>query len=83
MSIKIDEQNKKTINDSEQQITNLTQSMLHSKRQNKKLIKESNLAYPTESQNKFAFKIFKYFSEKKKGFLSNLILLDYIKYKII
>ncbi len=69
LAIKIDEQNKKTINDSEQQITNLTQSMLHLKRQNKKLIKESNLAYPTESQNKFAFKIFKYFSEKNKGLI--------------
>ena len=68
-SIKTDEQNKKTINDSEQQITNLTQSMQQLKGQNKKLIKESNLAYPTESQNKFAFKIFKYFSEKNKGFI--------------
>jgi hypothetical protein len=66
-SIKIDQ--KKTINDSEQQITNLTQSMQQFKGQNKKLIKETNLAYPTESQNKFAFKIFKYFSEKNKGFI--------------
>ena len=31
------------------------------------VIEESVVTYPTESQNKFAFKIFKYFSEKKKG----------------
>jgi len=53
------------------------------KESNNVIIEKSTLIYPTESQNKFAFKIFKYFSEKKKGFLLNLILLDYIKYKII
>ena len=36
-------------------------------KENNKLIEKSALTYPTESQNKFAIKIFKYFSEKKKG----------------
>ena len=41
-------------------------------------IEKSTLTYPTESQNKFAFKIFKYFSEKKKGLVkfNTFILLS-------
>jgi len=37
------------------------------KKEHERVIEESVVTYPTESQNKFAFKIFKYFSEKNKG----------------
>jgi hypothetical protein len=52
------------------------------KKLHEKIIKESNVTYPTESHNKFAFKIFKHFSGKNKGF-SNLNFLLLNKFLII
>ena len=44
-------------------------------RKHMKLVKELNIDNPTESQNKFAFKIFKYFSQKNKGLFCFTIII--------
>ena len=67
----LDKINSDELNDlsEEKQLNEIILDPEEIKKLHEELLKESNVTYPTESHNKFAFKIFKHFSEKNKGFL--------------
>jgi serine/threonine-protein kinase RIO1 len=66
----LDKINSDELNDlsEEKQLNEIILDPEEIKKLHEKIIKESNVIYPTESHNKFAFKIFKHFSGKNKGF---------------
>jgi hypothetical protein len=66
----LDKINSDELNDlsEEKQLNEIILDPEEIKKLHEKIIKESNAIYPTESHNKFAFKIFKHFSGKNKGF---------------
>jgi hypothetical protein len=73
----LDKINSDELNDlsEEKQLNEIILDPEEIKKLHEKLLKESNVTYPTESHNKFSFKIFKHFLEKNKGFFNlNFIL---------